>query len=158
MAIYMQISGIPGNATAKGYENWIQLSSLHHFATRSVHNEVGAAKNRGIGVPRLGEIEIVKNLDAATPLLFQRFCAGSSISTVKIDLVSTDEQLQPYLEYTLSNVIISSITNHATGGAPYSVITLNYTKIEEKFTAHDGSGVAQSPIVAGYNLETAEQI
>ena len=159
MAIYMHINGVPGTATAQGYENWVAVNSINLYSARSIYTEVGEAKNRSMSVPNIGEFEIIKPIDSASPLLFHLFCAGTNLDKVRIATVSTGDALQPYLEYTLSNVVVSSISRQNNANSkPYSVLSLNYTKIEEKFTPYDANNRAQSPVIAGYNVETAEFI
>ena len=64
---------------------------------------------------------ITKEVDAASPKLFQACASGQHISEVDVDLGSA--------HYKLTDVVISSDTKSG-GARPMETLTFNYTKIE----------------------------
>ncbi len=158
MTIYLNLTGIHGDVTSRGHENWLAVSSVNHVYNRMSNNMIaGHTMDRSPSAPRLGEFEVVRFVDKASPIIFQHFCKATNIEQVKIDIVKTNSTLTPYLQYSLTNVLVSSINRFHDGEEnPIEVITLNYTKIEEKFTSYDSMQKAQSPVTAGYDLQTAE--
>lgn len=161
MATYMQINGIQGNVTSKGFEHWIACRSTHHTVKRGMlATTTGRARDRSRGVPTFCEMEITKDIDKASPLLFQKFCEGNNIDQIKIATVQTNSDLSAYLEYTLHNVIVSSISriNDNSDEKPIEIIKFNFTKLEEKYTPYDAAHQAQSPVSSGYDLESAQSM
>lgn len=165
MAIYMQIPGINGNVTTKGYENWIELESFDFNVQRKLNTQPGRVSNREGSKPSVSEVSVKKRLDQASSLLFGEATVGTAKPTVKINFITTGASPTPYLEYTLSNVIVSGhhISHErvmADEGSekeayPQETVNLNFDKVEMKVIPFDKNHKAQSPIPAGYDLNQA---
>jgi len=156
MSMYMQIQGIEGDVTAKGHEKWIQIQNLEFKTTRHLKTQPGRVIDREGSRPELSPIFICKQMDKTTPLIFSEACAGKAKASVKIHLCTTNDTLMPYMEYTLSNVIVSSYALESIPDEyPHERFALNYDKIEMKYTPFDENHKAQSPIPAAYDLKEA---
>lgn len=168
MTIYMKIDSIDGDVTAKGYEKWIELSSIHFGVQRNINTKPGKVINRESTRPAIKEFAITKHMDKTSPLLFTESCVGKAKSQVEIHICHTGDDISPYMQYTLNNVLISDYfveykenednQEQSTNDHPQENITLNFDKIEMKFTPYDEQHNAQSPIPAGYDLNTANKI
>lgn len=161
MAIYMQIKNIKGDVTAKGYENWIELDSINLGVKKNIAHKVGTLHNRQVSLPSMAKITATKKLDRATPLLFSNSCQTKSLGEVHIHICRTGSNLQKFLTYKLSDVIISSYDMHGIAHTDEDVncqehLALSYGKIEVQFIPRDSKNQAQSPITAGYDLDSAE--
>ncbi|MBS0351036.1 MAG: type VI secretion system tube protein Hcp [Proteobacteria bacterium] len=131
MTMYMLMPKIPGSTTAKGYEQWIPLFSLSCGVGRKIETAPGKVNDR-IHSDALGtEMEILKLIDQSSPLLFSEACGGPAIQEIKIDMChSSTDGLSMYLQYILSNVLISGYHAHIdTVNGAYELVTLNYLKI-----------------------------
>lgn len=159
MAIYMKVDGIKGNVTAAGHEDWINILSMSFGVGRGIMSaKPGTVKDRESSIPSLSEIVVSKSMDETSPLLFIESCIGIA-KTVLIHLCRTGDQTQSYMEYTLGNVLISSYgMQGGSEGIPSEKFSLNYDKIEMKYTPYDDSHKAGSPIPTGYDLKTAKKI
>ncbi len=107
---YMYIDGVPGEATAKGYENWIVLNSFGHTLTpgrRGAHCE-GVA---------------LKPLDKASPALWSAVASGTVYPEVKVAIVKTGESAFEFFEARLMNASLSSI-KFGGDGTPQEVVVL----------------------------------
>jgi type VI secretion system secreted protein Hcp len=164
MAIYMQIQGLDGNVTAKNYENWIELESFDFNVQRKLNTQPGRISNREGSKPSVSEVVISKRLDKTSSLLFGEATVGTAKPQALIHFVTTGPAPQPYLEYTLSNVIVSAhAVQHQRALAataepeayPLETVNLNFDKIEMKVIPLDKDHKAQSPIPAGYDLNQA---
>ena len=159
MAIYMKAKGIFGNATAQGYDKWIELDSIDLGVQRSITTKVGRTSDRERGVPDFSEVEIIKKVDNASNDLFQSVCTGNAIPTVEIHVCSTGKEIQLYIKYLLENVIVSGHHNYMSGVVvPLESLTLNYTKIQKTYIGRDSSNKQLSPNTTGYDLEKAGQV
>lgn len=168
MGIYLQIDGIQGPVTAQGLEGYIQAESFSSDIQRKLATQPGSVENRETTKPIFSEITLTKLVDKTTPLLFSEATVGASKATAIIKFISTGSNLNEYLTITLSNVMVSSQTLDSlakvTSGEPTEnrsdrpteTITLNFTKIEVKYTPYDNQNNVGSPIPSGYDLETAQ--
>lgn len=168
MSIYMQIQGIDGNVTAQGLEKYIELESFDFQVKRKMNTQPGATSDREGSKPSLSEITVTKRVDKTTPLLFSEATVGATKPQAVIKFVNTGSSLQEYLVVTLSNVLVSGyeLSDNVPGinedgttpqkAKPFETITLNFDKIEVKYTPYDEKNKAGSPIPAGYDLKTAK--
>lgn len=159
MSIYMKIEGIDGDVTAKGHENYIEIFEFSFKVERAISSyEPGRETDRESTTPSFSEVSIHKYIDQTSPKLFLEACTGKAKKVI-IDFCETSDNLQTYMQFTLTDAIISS---YALGGdsddKPRERITLNYAQIEQKFTPYDSKHNAKSPIPAGYNLATAAKV
>lgn len=162
MAIYMKVDGVEGHVTAKGYEKWIELDSVNFNVNRTINTKPGNVSDRESTKPTLSEIAVTKVMDKTTPNLFSEACIGKSKPKVEIHVCQTGDKISPYMEYTLSNVLISNYQvqgqNKCENAAPLETINLNFDKIEMKYTPYDEKHNAGSPIPAGYDLSTGTKV
>lgn len=158
MALYMKIDGISGDVTAKGHEKWIDCGSLQWGVGRGIGSPVGRGAERESTAPSISELVVSKEMDAASPYIFLESCIGK---TKKVDFhfVKTDGgQLVTYLEYKLTNALISGYSVSSGGEKPSESISFNFTKVEMKYTPQKGDANAGSPVTAGYDLATATKV
>jgi type VI secretion system secreted protein Hcp len=157
MAIYMKYSSpdIKGGVKTAGYVGQIELSSYQFVVSRQVGSAMGGATNRNASVPIVSELTISKPEDEASGNLYKESLAATGTATAVISLVRTDAGGgKLYLEYTLSNVIISGYSISGGGDRPQESLSLNFTKIESKFIPEAVGGDEGDPFPVTYNLET----
>jgi type VI secretion system secreted protein Hcp len=99
---------------------------------------------------------MVHTLDKASPKLVLSCCKGEHIPEVKIELCRATLDKQKYMEYKLSDVIVSSVKPSAgtlTGQVrPLEEVSFNYGKIEWTYTPIGADGRPQANIVASWDL------
>jgi type VI secretion system secreted protein Hcp len=173
MSIYLQVSEFEGGVTAEGLEKAIELHSFAFNVKRKMYTQPGAIYDREGSRPAISEITITKRVDRTTPLFFGEATVGLAKPKMIIKFVNTGSVLSEYLTITLYNVLVSgySITDQGTllhaspenvlasaVEKPIETITLNFDKIEIKYTPYDEKHKAGSPIPAGYDLKGAKAI
>ena len=160
MPIYMNIDGVPGEVTAKGYQNWIEIDSLAFDVERNIRMRVGKTDSPEKTIPTFSKLELTKKVDKASPLLFEKLCKGRGIPEIKIELCYTDQNLSAYSKYVLSEAIISQYSDmsYAEEGVNIEKLKLSFTKIEKTFIPRDSFNKTESPIISGYNLTKAETL
>ncbi|MDR3435255.1 type VI secretion system tube protein Hcp [Telmatospirillum sp.] len=156
MPIYLQIDGIQGDATQQNHTGWTDIKSLNWGVTRSMNTLAGATANREGSEPSVGGVTLTKTSDSSSVKLFSQATSGSSGVTAKIHLVTSGNPGDTYMEFTLSNTLISSYDISASNDRPDETITLNFTKVEMKYTPFDSSHTAGSPVIAAYDLSTTK--
>ena len=156
---YLLIEGIPGESTAKGFEDHIEVLSYGHNVSQSANMSASTAGGATTGRSTHGDFSIVKELDKASPLLNQQCSSGMHIPTITMVLVrsSGSDDRVPYMEYKLTRCIISSVSVGGGGGdaMPSESVTFNYGKIDWTYTQQkhdDGSGGGKT--TGSWNLQT----
>ena len=160
MSFYLKIDGIDGNVSSQGHTGWIGVNSLQHGVKRNLNVTPGKVADREGTTPQISELILTKKVDKASPRLFAASCSGGSQGTILIHACHTGSQLETFLQYTLSDGVIS---NYEVIGMSdehsqelQEKLHINFTKMEMKFTPRDASNRAGHPIVSSYDLKTAK--
>jgi type VI secretion system secreted protein Hcp len=157
MAVYMKVDGIDGDVSARGHDNWIQVDNLQFDVSRNVTNTAGKLYDRILSQPNFTEITLSKKVDKASSYLLQYACSTKAIDRVEIDVCTTDQELSPYVKYTLEKVIIAEMRHETfSGTTPFEKLRLNFTRLELNYQGRDDANRPRGPLVSGYNLETLE--
>ncbi|MDZ5645719.1 MULTISPECIES: Hcp family type VI secretion system effector [Nitrospirillum] len=156
MPIYLQIDGISGDATQQNHQQWTDIKTLQWGVTRSMNTLAGATANREGSEPSVREVVLTKTSDSSSVKLFSQACSGRTGVTAKIHIVTAGNPGDTYIEFTLTNTLISSYNISASSDRPEEQIVLNFTKVEMKYTPYDSQHNPQSPIIASYDLATTK--
>lgn len=156
MAQYMTIDNIKGNVTTQGFSGAIALKSASHVSERAVRHKVGSS-TREIGIAHLHHLQITKEEDDASALLWQYLYSGKSIPKVEItrcSLASGKAEWQSKI--TLSNVMITQMQDHGSDHGSGEMLTLAFSKIERSFRSQNSSGQWQTPKHTSFDIESAQ--
>jgi type VI secretion system secreted protein Hcp len=156
MAIYLKYEGIDGEATEHGHKKWIEISSFQFGIGRSIHTRTGASQSREHSEPTVSEVTISKHLDHASPKLFVESCTGSKGKKVEIDIVTTGQESEIPVHYTLEHTLISNYHVSTGGDKPMESLSLNFTKLEMKYTPYTEDHKAGSPVAVHYDIKTTK--
>ena len=160
MAIFMNYNklGIKGNVTAKGYEDWIDISSMQFGVGRAITMDVGNMSNREASRPSLSEVTITKTMDCASgPMLGQSVTGDSGVEVVIAVVATGAKQVEEFCKYTLQDVLVSSYSISAAGdSAPSESLSFSFSDIMCEVTGADKTNKNGKNIKVGYNLVTAE--
>jgi len=158
MSIYLQIEGIKGNVTAKGHEDWIDISSIQWGVGRAISSSVGTAADREASKPSISEVSVTKLMEESTPLIFTEACVGKA-KKVSIHLCTTGtENIDTYMEYDLEDCMISGYSMSSGGDRPSESISFSFTKLMMKYIPYDKAGKAMSPLPAGYDMAAGSKV
>jgi type VI secretion system secreted protein Hcp len=84
---------------------------------------------------RVSDLQIMKRTDKASPSLFKACATGKHIPTATLTVRKAGSKT-PYLTITLKNVLVSSYQLGGSGGGKATEsLSLNFTKIEYKYSA-----------------------
>ncbi len=153
MAIYLQYDGIEGEVTAKGHEKWIEIQTLSWGVGRAISTPVGSSAKRESSAPSVSELVLTKQTDKASPKIFAESTVGQAKPSV-IEFVETGPDFQEvFLRFELTDTLISGYSLSSGGDRPSENLSLNFTKVEMKYTPYNEQHKALSPIPAGYDLK-----
>lgn len=156
MSTYMQIEGINGSVTAKGFDSAIEIYTHHIERSSPVNQKVGSITNRTDGQLVIGTLSVTKVLDSATIALMQHFYDKTIIPEVKISHCATNNGNTCHTTHTYSNVIISSYDEQSVDNNTKEQITLSFTQCEKRHTPTNTDGSAGTPSGVTYDLTTAK--
>lgn len=159
MAVYLELAAsmgdVKGQVTEENHVDWIECSSFSAGMNRNVESRIGAGESRTVSKPMVQDITLSKGTDKASIAIFKSSLAGTS-GVCKIHMTqSFGNSTRTYLEYTLTNTIISShSTSAGEDGMCYETLSLNFTKIEVRHTPHDPEGNPGGAQTGEYDLAT----
>ncbi|HUH49770.1 MAG TPA: type VI secretion system tube protein Hcp [Mycoplana sp.] len=156
MAIYLKYDGIDGEATQENHKKWVDVDSLSFGLARAISTPAGSTANREASEPSVSEITIVKQMDGSSPKLFTESATGNVGKKAQIHLVSTGSPGNTYVEYTLTNALISGYNISTGGDRPTESVSISFTKIEYKFIPYDDKNKAGTPVTVSYDLSTTK--
>jgi type VI secretion system secreted protein Hcp len=158
MGIYMKYGDLKGEATADGYAEWIELTSLQWGVGRGISAGTGGASKRESSAPSVSEITVSKTMDAFSPLALKEAIGGEGVK-VLIDLTRTSGPggNEPFQKYILEGVMISGYSLSSGGDRPSESLSLNFTKFDSEYIKVDDK---LAPATTGhyiYDLTTAKE-
>ena len=131
---FMQISGVVGETTTSGFEQWIELTSLNHGVKRQY--EVLDQSARVTGDRRHTPISVIKRVDNASPILMRSVCQGTRHDiNIQVCRAAREDQLRPYIFYELKECVLLSIDYSAAEGLvlPVETVTFGFTEITYRY-------------------------
>ncbi|MEM6330890.1 MAG: type VI secretion system tube protein Hcp [Planctomycetota bacterium] len=156
MAGYLKIGDIVGECKDKGHEDWIELLSVSQGVSRPM--KAGASSStRNRASADLGDVVMVKELDASTPKLIQAICDGTTFPEVTIDLCTSaggGERI-PYMKWVLKEARVTSydVSGASSDGAvPTETLALNYEEVNWTYDKLDSSGTSQGKVEATWRV------
>ena len=158
MPIYMNYDSlaVKGDVTAQGWVGWIELNSFQFGVGRGIASPTGGSADRESSAPSVSEITVTKDQDSSTGPLVTAALQGEGV-TVIIDFVKTSSgSLSKYMEYTLTNAMISGWSTSSGGDRPSESISLNFTKIQVDPTTLDATGTASNAKPVTYDVGLAK--
>jgi len=155
--MFLKIDGLPGASTDKGHKEWIDLQRfiqpIGQPMSPNALREGKANLPKPTGTAAAGSFTIAKAFDKSSPKLYECISNGTPLKEIVIELCRTDGDKQRFMEYKLTDVIISSYTIKRKAGAksdvlPMEEISFNYKKIEWTYTRVEGTTDATTPAAA----------
>jgi type VI secretion system secreted protein Hcp len=138
MAVFVKYGSLNGEATATGYEKWLECNSFQWGVGRGISAGVGGASKREATAPSVSEITMTKTMDAFSPLLLKESIGGDA-KEVKIHLTQTDNDGKhvAYQKYILHNTLVSGYSLSSGGDRPSESFSLNFTKFDSEYIKVD---------------------
>jgi len=152
-AIFMDITGIPGESTDDTHEDWIEILSYSHGVSQPAS---GVSGGRTTGIAEHQDFTITKELDKASPKLALYCCKSTYIEEVTIELCYADGDKDRFMEYVLTDVIVTSVIVNGSAGSedrPIEEVSFAYGQINWTYTEYDEGGMPMGDIEAYWDVE-----
>jgi type VI secretion system secreted protein Hcp len=155
MAAFMQLKGIEGEATDNNHQKWVLIESMSSAIHRTI-TDGARDMERVRGRTMLPDVIVVRQLDKSSTKLEEACANGTFYDQVVLHLCTTVGNAQePYLKYTLHDVIITNYSFHGNAEAhprPSESVSLGYTKVEWEYVQIDPkTGKKQGSVPASYD-------
>lgn len=148
---YMNVEGIGGEVLDADHKGWIELLSYHYDAVQSISGSASSNGGASAGRVALGDFQISKYIDRATPKLFELCCSGAHVNSVTVRLHRAGSERFKYLDIVLEEVLISLVSGQGAehGGFPVEVVTLNYGRIRFEYFQQSRAKGERLGVVSG---------
>jgi type VI secretion system secreted protein Hcp len=161
--IYLKIDGVEGTVTEDSHKNWIELESFQWGVGRGISTPVGRASDREASMPSISEIVVSKIMDKASINIFDLSLSDAKGKKYEIDFVKTATSAggknETFLHYELENCLISAYSlSSGASSAPAETISLNFTKITEKYVDYGPTNADGKGVTKGYDVGAAKTI
>ena len=158
--MFLKIEGIPGESTADGHTDWIEIVAFNHGISQLVS---GASRTGGRA--DFMPFSVTKTIDKATADLHIYWANGKHIPTVEAEFCLATGDKHCFMKYTLTDVIVSAVSPNGSQGGdrPMEKISFTYGKIQWygkikwEYTPIDQAGAARATVDRTWNLETNKQ-
>lgn len=140
--IFLKIKGIKGDTTDDKHKEWIEVKSYRHKIEKSREGGVSSEYYSGRLDGELAganhyDFEVLKKLDAASPVIFQYCHKNTHIPTVELELCRAMGDKTPFMRYTLGNVMITHVEangeDNDDNALPMELVKFRYSKIDLEY-------------------------
>jgi type VI secretion system secreted protein Hcp len=150
-----------------GPDGAIEVSALEHFIRQPKSSSASSAGGHTAERTEHGEMIFTKDIDAASPKLWQAASAGTAYKRVEIycyralggqDKTQSGNKRINYLKIELANVVISSVSTNIQPGAelPTETFGLRYSAVMWTYNEAplDGGTAKNTNVQGQWNLKT----
>jgi type VI secretion system secreted protein Hcp len=159
--IYLKIEGIEGESTDSKHKDWIEVMSFSWGASNPVSASVSGSGGFSAGRVSIGDFNVMKMADKASPKIFGLCAQGKEAKTATIEVCrSTKNGQEPYMHYELSDVFITSVQQAGSGegGIPSESLSLAFAKVTARYVPVDKTGAKQGNVPFGWDLSKNEKV
>jgi len=154
---FLKIATIPGESTDDKHKDWIEILSYNWGVAQPASGSRSSGGARSAERCDHQDFSFVHTLDKASSKLFLACCKGEHINNVKLELCRATGDKQKYMEYVLSDVIVSSVRPGGSSSGeqhlPLEEFSFNYGKIELTYTETDHqTGKPKGDVKANWDL------
>ena len=133
--MFLQLGDIQGEATAKGYEKWIDIVSWSWGVANPT--TVGAGTGLSAGKATVSDVNLMKFTDSATPRLLDGAAQGTHFPKATLAIRRSSDGWE-YLSIRLEEVMVSSDQLSAGGDRPAESVSLSFARMVLDYTPSPG--------------------
>ncbi len=136
--MYLFVEGIPGEATEKNHEDWIDVLAYSH----NIQTPYEVGTGRSAGSVENAPLRITKMLDKSSPKLYEACADGNVIPLVELDFCMTNIDRDVFYNIELQNARIVSVQDFGvvSGDYPTETVSFTYEKVRWTYTEYDAAG------------------
>lgn len=144
-SIYLKLGGpdLKGESADKDHNQWIEITSWGHSICQPKSGSASTSGGHTAERTEHGDMVLVKDMDSASPLLYQAVSGGTTFQTAQIEFFrdAGDGKRVKYLEIQLKNVLIARVEPSIDGKAlPSETLSLKYAAVQWKYQKQNIDG------------------
>src|SRR5262245_42986928 len=156
---YVELTDIPGEATALKFEKKIEIYSFSWGASAPVTIGPGSS---GISASRvsISSFNIMKKTDIASPKLFQACCTGQHLKQMIVSMrkqTGTAGGQDAFLIYTFDEVMVESVQWSGSSGGddtPTESVSFAFAKVTVEYKTQDPTGALKAGTPVTWDITT----
>lgn len=142
MGLFLNVPGVPGEATVQGHANEIELLSFHWLMGRNPVS-VSSTGTLTSGKFSFDGLQVTKYHDLASAPLFLACASGAPVATAVLSFTRVGQAGQPFdlVRYSLKDVRVVSLEQSGTGAdpAPVESVTFNFGQLLVEYFNPNGT-------------------
>jgi type VI secretion system secreted protein Hcp len=145
-----------GESQDDKYKDKIEIMSWSLGVSNAGSGGVGAGS--GVSKANFNDMSIQKYVDKSSPNFFISCANGSHIDKAIVHVRKAGEKPQEYLTITMEEVFVSSYNHGGSDGSglPVENITLNFSKIEFKYSPQKPDGSLDAANPKGWDVKASK--
>jgi len=156
--MFLKIADIPGESADSTHDKWIDILSID-WGTANSGSGSGATGGRTDVKSDINDFRMIKELDKSSPKLFLAVANGQSIGDVTFDLTKNfDGKASPILNFKFYGAIVTSYSISGAAGSelPTESFSLNFQKVDYKYTEFDSKGASSGDVKVSWDIAENE--
>lgn len=155
---FLHLDGVPGEATARLFEDQIVVNALSFGLSQPASTQSGGGG--GSNQVAFSALKITKLLDKASPLLMLKCAQGAPISSAVITCRSSGPEPVTFYKITMTQVLVTGVTLSGETEAvrPSETVSLSFETINWEYMPQLPTGGSGQPIETGWDVKGNVQL
>jgi type VI secretion system secreted protein Hcp len=155
--MFLKLHNIKGESTDAKHKGEIEVLSYSWTGTQSGTGHVGTGS--GAGKVAIGDLQITKYVDSASPQLFQFLTKGDHIAEGLLTCRKAGGEQLEYLKLKMEQVFITSVSVSGSQGHDSGTesVSLNFRKFTQTYTPQDEKGKPKTPVDFKWDIARASE-
>lgn len=154
---YLKIGDIKGNSMDENHQEWIEILSISHSASRNINPTSKPKEALSTSQVHMAAIDVQKKADQSSPELVTAVAAGRTFDKCTVDLVKTTEDgTVVYYQWVLDHAYIANYGIHSshTGGGVRTLenISICSSKMQWIYTPTAEDNTQQGPVDIAWDM------
>ncbi len=153
---FVEIEGVRGEASDDEFKDQIEIESFAWGVSQPA--SAGYGGGSGACVCKISDFSFTHHMDKASPVLFQKCCAGEHIPKIVVNMRKAGGTQLVYNAYVFNDCIISSVrpggSARAASDIPLEEVTISFAECSIDYQPQGADGQAEGGRVhGGWNIK-----
>jgi type VI secretion system secreted protein Hcp len=159
---FLKVETVDGESTDEKHSNWIEVLSYSWGVDQPQSSSASSHGSLSAERANFHPFVVVKAIDKASAKLALACASGEHYPKATLEICRAGGDKQPYMEYKLTDVMVSSFRPGGTGhgeALPLEEVSFSYGQIEWKYTQTKvAGGKGSGNVAAGWDLKANKKI
>jgi type VI secretion system secreted protein Hcp len=151
---FVKIDGIEGESSDSNYSGWMEALDYGMSVAQKASRTTSSAGGFSVGRADFSEFTFRKELDLSSPAIALACADGAHIDSVTIVVCRSGKDKVKFMEYQLSDCMISEVLTIGGGEFPSETISITFAKIVWTYSRQKRQGgFLTGNLATGWNLQ-----